>query len=49
MLEHFVEAVFARALEAVADEGGGPAEEDAAEPFGFVDLRPCLDVGFVER
>lgn len=48
VLEHLVETVFAGALEGVADEGGGPAEEDAAEAFGFVDGAPGADVGGVD-
>lgn len=48
VLEDFVEAVFAGALEGVADEGGGPAEEDAAEAFGFVDAAPGAHVGGVD-
>jgi hypothetical protein len=35
-------------LEGVADEGGGPAEEDAAEAFGFVDAAPGGEVGGVD-
>ena len=42
VLEDFVEAVLAAALEAVADECGRPAEEDAAETFGSVDCAPGL-------
>lgn len=48
VLEDFVEAVFAGALEGVADEGGGPAEEDAAEAFGGVDAAPGAQVGGVD-
>jgi len=35
-------------LEGVADVGGGPAEEDAAEAFFGVDGAPGLEVGGVE-
>ncbi len=48
VLEDFVEAVFAGALEGVADIGGGPAEKDAAEAFLGVDGAPGLEVGGVE-
>ena len=48
MLEDFIETIFAGALEGVADEGGGPAEKDAAQAFFGVDGAPGLDVGFVE-
>lgn len=48
VLEDFVEAVFAGALEGVADEGGGPAEEDAPDAFGAVDAAPGADVGGVD-
>ena len=48
VLEDFVEAVFSCALEGVADEGGGPAEEDAAEAFGGVDGAPGGEVGAVD-
>lgn len=47
VLEDFVEAVLAGSLEGVADEGGGPAEEDAAEAFFAVDGSPGRDVGAV--
>jgi hypothetical protein len=48
VLEDLVEAILPRALEGVADEGRGPAEEDAAEPFLAEDGGPGLEVGFVE-
>lgn len=48
MLEDLVEAVFAGALEGVADGCRGPAREDAFEAFGGEDLAPGLDVGFVQ-
>ena len=35
-------------MEGVADEGGGPAEEDAAEAFGSVDAAPGAEVGGVD-
>ena len=47
VLEDFVEAVLAGSLKGVADEGGGPAEEDAAEAFLAVDGPPGRDVGAV--
>ena len=48
VFEDFVETVFAGALEGVADEGGGPAEEDAAETFFGVDGTPRGDVGLID-
>jgi hypothetical protein len=48
VLEDFVEAVFACALHAVADEGGCPAEEYPAQTFFGVDHLPGLRVGLVE-
>ena len=48
VFEDFVETVFAGALEGVANEGGGPAEEDAAETFFGEDGTPGGDVGFVD-
>lgn len=48
MLEDLVEAVFSESLEGVADEGGRPAEEDAAEAFGFEDRGPAGQVGLVD-
>ena len=48
VLEDLVEAVLAGSLEGVADEGGGPAEEDAAEAFFAVDGSPGRDVGAVD-
>lgn len=48
VLEDFVEAVFASALERVADKSWGPAKEDAAEAFFAEDHAPGLRVGFVE-
>ena len=44
MLEYFVEAVFARALEGVAYEGRHPSEEDAADALFGVYLRPSGNV-----
>jgi len=35
-------------LDGVADEGGGPAEEDAAEAFFAVDGAPGGEVGGVD-
>lgn len=48
VLEVLVEAVFAGSLEGVAHEGGGPAEEDAAEAFFGEDGAPCGEVGGVD-
>ena len=48
VFENLVETVFAGALEGVADEGGGPAEEDAAETFFGEDRTPGRDVGFID-
>jgi hypothetical protein len=48
VFEDLVEAVFAGALHGVADEGGRPAEEDAAQAFFGVDHFPGLRVGLVE-
>jgi hypothetical protein len=48
VLEDLVEAVFACALHAVADEGWCPAEEHAAQTFFGVDHLPGLRVGLVE-
>ena len=48
VFEDLVETVFAGALEGVADEGGGPAEEDAAETFFGEDGTPGGDVGFID-
>ena len=48
MLEVLVETVFTGALEGVAQEGGGPAEEDSAETFLGEDGAPCLEVGGVD-
>jgi hypothetical protein len=48
VLEHFIKPVLSTALETVADECGGPAEEDAADAFVAVDHGPCLHVGLVE-
>jgi hypothetical protein len=48
VLEDFVEAIFASALERVADESWGPAKEDAAQTFFRVDHFPGLRVGLVE-
>lgn len=47
VFEDFVEAIFSCALEAIADECGTPAEEDAAEAFFSEDFGPALKVGFV--
>ena len=48
VFEGFVEAVFAAALEAVADEGGAGAEEDAFEAVGAGDGAPGGEVGAVD-
>lgn len=48
MLEYFVEAVFARALEGVAYEGRRPAKEDAADALFGVYLLPSGKVRRVE-
>ena len=48
VFEGFVESVFARALEGVAHEGGGPAEEDPAQAFGAVNRPPGREVGGVD-
>ena len=48
VFEDLVETVFPGALEGVADEGGGPAEEDAAETFFGEDGTPSGYVGFVD-
>lgn len=48
VFEVFVEAVFTGALEGVADEGGGPAEEDAAKAFFGYDGAPSGEVGGVD-
>ena len=48
VFEVLVEAVFTCALEGVADEGGGPAEEDAAETFFGYDGAPGGEVGCVD-
>lgn len=48
VLEDLVEAVLAQALEGVADERGGPAEEDPAEALGREDAAPGLEVGRVQ-
>lgn len=48
VLEDLVEAVLARALERVADEGRGPAEEDAADAFAGEDGAPGGEVGGVD-
>ena len=48
VFEDLVETVFAGTLEGVADEGGGPAEEDAAEAFFGEYGTPGGDVGFVD-
>ena len=48
VLEDLVESVFAGALEGVAYERWGPAEEDAAETFFSVDAAPSGDVGGVD-
>ena len=47
VFEDLVEAIFARTLERVADEGGGPAKENAAETLCFVNRAPGADVGGV--
>ena len=48
VFEDFVEPVLAGALEGVANESGGPAEEDAAETFFGEDGTPSGYVGFVD-
>ena len=48
VLEDLVKTVLAGALEGVADEGGGPAEEDAAHALFGEDAAPGLDVGGVD-
>jgi hypothetical protein len=48
VLEHFVESVFSTTLETVSYECGGPAEEDPAHAFSFVDQFPGLGIGFIE-
>ena len=48
VLEDFVETVFAGALEGVANEGGGPTEEDTTETFFGEDGTPGGDVGFID-
>lgn len=48
VLEDLVEPVLSGTLEAVSDESWGPAEHDASNAFGFVDLGPGLRVGLVE-
>lgn len=48
VLEDFVEAVLAGALEGVADESGGPAEEDATEAFFAINGPPGREVGAVD-
>jgi hypothetical protein len=47
-LEELVAAVFEGALGGVAEEGGRPPCEDAAEPLGTRDCCPRLEVAFVE-
>jgi len=47
VFEHLVEAIFARALEAVAHEGGRPSEKHAAQPFSSVYFCPSLEVRLV--
>lgn len=48
VLERFVEAVFAASLQAVADERGAGAEEDALEPLLGDDGAPGGEVGRVD-
>jgi hypothetical protein len=48
VLEDLVETVFASALEGVAYERGGPAEEYTAESFFLEDGGPGGEVGFVD-
>ena len=48
IFEDFIKAVLARALETIADESRGPAEEDAAEAFGAEDGAPGGDIGGVD-
>lgn len=50
VLEQLVEAVLARALERVSDEGRANAREDAWETaLGLDDCLPALNVGLVQR
>lgn len=48
VLEVFIQTVLAGALERVPQEGGRPAEEDAAEALLGEDRAPCGDVGGVD-
>lgn len=48
VLEDFVCAVLAGALERVTNKGGSPSGEDASDSFFGSDLAPGLHVGFVE-
>ena len=48
IFEDLVEPIFARTLERVADEGGGPAKENAADTLCFVNCAPGADVGRVD-
>lgn len=48
MLEVLVETVLAGTLEGVAQEGGRPTEEDAAQALLGEDGPPCRDVGCVD-
>ena len=47
VFEHLVEPIFARALEAVADEGGRPPEEYTAQPVSPIYFCPALDIRLV--
>jgi hypothetical protein len=48
VLEDFIEAVFAGTLDAVAEEGGGPTKEYAADAFLCIYGLPACDVGCVD-
>lgn len=48
LLEVLVPAVLESSLRGVAEEGRGPAGEDAADAFAAEDLAPGLEVGGVE-
>ena len=48
MLKDLVEAILTGALEGVADESWGPAEEHPTDAFCGVDGAPGLDIGAVE-
>ena len=48
MLEIFIKAVLAGALDRVANECWTPTSEDAANALGAANLSPSLKVAFVE-